>query len=693
VEGPPSLDGLPELFYGDSAHPVSARREVLAFKLPERSLIYTFHLSSGHYDHLRWVGHGVSLPSTLSIRNYWGQEAATLKTPDATSADLLAPPQAPLALPAQGILSVAKWLIEKGWLWALSIILFLRFQQPIADGWRKFLTTSSDTRRPGAINGKILWLTIVSMAAAWFALGVPGAVRFDVGDDPAMEMLASGYVTGHPSEYLVFVNVLIGFVLKALYLGIPIVPWYPLLLLATVIFCLAGITRLLLQEDIPDRFCWLSLFGIVFGTYFLMHLQFTSTAYLLGLLGMFIFSQRTSRRSLVLAVILIVLGSLIRFDSFLLLLITTAAATWFLSRRPWMDKAVFFAAILILSWSGRTFDHFYYDQQDDWRTYRQYNTLRGDLHSTPKLTFSDQNKTAYDHVGWSENDFNMFSHYWLYEDPATFGATQLAYLDQHLSSDRSRLSILFLILIAIILAPAPVFLFLVIILHKVENRKLSPLFWAIILGPLLVILAYLVMTARVPGRVVVPVLYAGSLFVLLAARENGETCRRLGSTHPLPLVFITLTIFSLSNLWINAGQNDRAAKRIENSLKYLTPYAHETFVSSIDAVQLERLNPLTALAETQNVNIIHLMWSGGSPSFERQLQNHGSSSLFQSLAFDPNFRLIIPTSQWERAKSFGLYMQEHYHQNIQMTPIMLQDGKAAVFPDFTVMKAVHDGQP
>jgi hypothetical protein len=369
VEGPPSLDGLPELFYGDSAHPVSARREVLAFKLPERSLIYTFHLSSGHYDHLRWVGHGVSLPSTLSIRNYWGQEAATLKTPDATSADLLAPPQAPLALPAQGILSVAKWLIEKGWLWALSIILFLRFQQPIADGWRKFLTTSSDTRRPGAINGKILWLTIVSMAAAWFALGVPGAVRFDVGDDPAMEMLASGYVTGHPSEYLVFVNVLIGFVLKALYLGIPIVPWYPLLLLATVIFCLAGITRLLLQEDIPDRFCWLSLFGIVFGTYFLMHLQFTSTAYLLGLLGMFIFSQRTSRRSLVLAVILIVLGSLIRFDSFLLLLITTAAATWFLSRRPWMDKAVFFAAILILSWSGRTFDHFYYDQQDDWRTY------------------------------------------------------------------------------------------------------------------------------------------------------------------------------------------------------------------------------------------------------------------------------------------------------------------------------------
>ncbi len=54
---------------------------------------------------------------------------------------------------------------------------------------------------------------------------------------------------------------------------------------------------------------------------------------------------------------------------------------------------------------------------------------------------------------------------------------------------------------------------------------------------------------------------------------------------------------------------------------------------------------------------------------------------------------MIPTSQWERADCFRVYMQEHYHRKIKMTPEILSDGKPAVFPDFTVMKAVPDRQP
>jgi hypothetical protein len=693
IEGSPSQEGLPELFYGKPDHPVPARREILESKLPERSLIYKFHLPSGTYDHLQWAGHGVPLPATLSIRDYWDHEAAALKTADAGGADLLTASNAPLSLQSPSLFSLLKWLLQNSCIWALAVILFFALRGPMANVMQRFMKLPPDRFRLGMINGKTALLTILALTTVWLSFAVPGAIRFDVGDDPAMEMLASGYVTGHPTEYLIFINVLIGLLLKGFYLLVPQAPWYPLLLLSVVIFSLAGITYLLLQEDVSDRFCWLCLLGVVFGMYFVTHLQFTSAAYLLGLIGMLIFCQGTSRASLPFAAALVAAGSLIRFESFLLLLVTTAGAAWLLSRRRVSEKVIFFAAILFLGWSGQTFDHFYYDHQPDWQAYRQYNTSRGDLNMTAKLNFSEKNHPIYEHVNWSENDFKMLDIHWLYEDPAAFSADKLAYLDQHLSSDRSSLSLLINIVVAITLAPIPVLLLLVILFRKTENPKPSLLMVATIIGPILFVVVYLAITTRLPPRVMVPPLFASSLFLLVATRQNGEPSRRLASTFLLPLTFVTLTVLSLGSMWINAGQNDLASKRLVTSLKILAPYSDKTFVSSINSVLLERLNPLTALAETRNVNIIHLMWSGGSPSFELQLQRHGSASLFQSIAFDPNFWLMIPTSQWDRADCFSLYMQEHYHQKITMTPVILSDGKPAVFPDFTVMKAVRDGQP
>jgi hypothetical protein len=393
------------------------------------------------------------------------------------------------------------------------------------------------------------------------------------------------------------------------------------------------------------------------------------------------------------AIVLVGLGSLIRFESFLLLLATTTGAAWLLSKRLIREKALFVIAIGFLGWAGWAFDHSYYDGKSDWQTYRKYNKSRGDLNMTAKLNYNQENLPVFEHVGWSENDFKMLNIHWLYEDPAAFSADKLAYLDQHLSSHRSSLGVLVTIIIAIALAPAPVLLFFAIVFSRTQNSKPSLLMYFSIVGPVLLVVGYLALTTRLPTRVVVPVLFASSLFSLVAVRRNGETYRRLVSAVLLPLTFITLAVLSLESVWINARQNDLAAERLLDSLRLLAPYSDKTFVSSINAVLLERLNPLTGLAETRNVNIIHLMWSGGSPSFETQLQRRNSSSLFQSIAFDRNFWLMIPTVQWDRADCFSLYMKEHYHQNIIMTPVILSDGKPAVFPDFTVVKAVPDGQP
>ncbi len=693
IEGPPPQDGLPELSYGKADHPVSASREILASRLPERSLIYKFRLPSGTYDHLRWTGHGVSLPPTLSVRDYWGREIAVLNTAGVGSADLVASPTHPLVLPSSGILSLSRWSLENGWAWVLAVLLFFALRTPLATATRNLLAWHADRSAVEQINARTILPSVIALGAVWLCFALPGAIRFDTGDDPAMELLACGDVTGHPSEYLIFINVLIGLLLKGLYLLAPPIPWYPLLLLTVVIFSLTGITSVVLQEDLPDRFCWLCLFGIVFGTYLITHLQFTSAAYLLGLLGVLIFTLKTSRVSLAMAIALVAAGSLIRFESFLLLLVTTSAAAWLLSKRPLRERAFFILTIVILGWAGQAFDHAYYDCQPEWRAYRAYNKSRGDLNMTAKLDYNDVNRPVYEHVGWSENDFKMLNVHWLYEDPAAFSADKLAYLDQHLTANRDSLGALLVIVVAVALAPAATLLFLTMLSFSTEKPRPPWLIYIAILGPALFMIVYLADTARLPTRVLVPILYASSLFLLIAVRRNGETCRRLASTVLLPLTFVTLTVLSAENVWKNATKNAATTARISSSLQLLVPSADNTLVSSINAVLLERLPPLTALAQTRNFHIIHLMWSGGSPSFETQLQRHGSASLFQSIAFDPHFWLMVPTSQWDRADSFSLYLQEHEHQKVKMTPVILSDGKPAVFPDFTVLHAERSDHP
>ncbi|MCE0483103.1 MAG: hypothetical protein LV479_02565 [Methylacidiphilales bacterium] len=693
LEGPLSQEGLPELFYEQSGKSFSIQPEVLESKPSQRNITYKFHLYSGIYNHLSLARYDSRPPSMLSIHNYRDQEVATLTAPLGSFIGATIPFTGQVSLPPPNIFSLVIWFIENMWIWLSAIIIFLIIQKPVRIYTRSLLAIPASQLRFGKIDGKAVLLTLIAITTVWLSLGIPGAIRFDNDDDPAMQMLADGTVTGHPSEYLIFINVLIGLLLKSLYLLAPQVCWYPLCLLSIVLFCLAGITFLLLRDDVFDRFCWLCLFGIVFGTYFVTHLQFTSTAYLLGLLGMLIFSQQMSRNSLILAIILVAAGSLIRFESFLLLLLTTIGAAWFLSRRKWQDKAIFVVTVLSLALAGKAFDNFYYDRHADWQAYRHYNISRGGLHMTPKLNFNEGNQEAYNHVSWSKNDFDMFSSHWLFQDSAAFSADKLAYLNQHLSPNVTSLSVLFKIITAIYLAPSAVLLFLVILFHKVENPRQSLRALAVVVGPPLIVLCYLVLTARVPARVFVPVLYATSLFLLVALREDGETCRRLASRHFLPLLFVTLMVLSLVSGWTEVERNNREAKRLETSLKQLVPYSDKTLACSILSIKLQRLDPFATQTTARKLNLIHLMWSGESPSFKLQLQRYGSTSLFQSLASDPNFWLMIPTSQWDRAACFSRYMQEHYHQKIKMVPVILADGRPAIFPDFSVMKAVPDEHP
>ena len=60
-------------------------------------------------------------------------------------------------------------------------------------------------------------------------------VRFETNDDTAMNLIASGSLTGSPSELLIFTNVSIGYLLKWLYSTTSNINWYTCYLISIYI--------------------------------------------------------------------------------------------------------------------------------------------------------------------------------------------------------------------------------------------------------------------------------------------------------------------------------------------------------------------------------------------------------------------------------------------------------------------------
>src|ERR1035437_8469170 len=154
---------------------------------------------------------------------------------------------------------------------------------------------------------KVLGLAVLLNAflfSLFFAFATP---CYETNDDLGMQMIASGFYTGQPSEYLVFTNILIGWPLRTLYGLWPGWNWYFAYLVAVHYAALTAIAFVVLSR----RRGW--LFALFYGGFFLLaetrillELQFTTTAFLAGTAAVLLLVHglqpgRTRRWSLVIA--------------------------------------------------------------------------------------------------------------------------------------------------------------------------------------------------------------------------------------------------------------------------------------------------------------------------------------------------------------------------------------------------------
>jgi len=251
--------------------------------------------------------------------------------------------------------------------------------------------------------------------------------HFENNDDFVMMGVVSG-LFGSPDPHMVFINIFLGKFLAFLYSIDRSIPWYVIGQVLTIFLSCFLISYVILDNKPSDkrRYICLGLFYVFFAYECYVNIQFTKTGGIAAIAGLALIvrnvtKEKISYPQIVFGFVLSVIGSMIRFNSFMIAL--SAAGAFYLVylyfRRPKLKRIVIISVILAaagaFSLGLRLYDTYVYEHTDGWDTYREYNLERAKFLDRPMPAFSE-NRDLYDSLDISANDIFLFSH-WTFDDP------------------------------------------------------------------------------------------------------------------------------------------------------------------------------------------------------------------------------------------------------------------------------------
>lgn len=205
------------------------------------------------------------------------------------------------------------------------------------------------------LNGNIsLVYAITIVLTIFFSILILLDPAYETSDDTMMNYIAAGTLNGEPSQYLVFSNYLEGVFLKWLFIRFPGINWYPLFLYSIQLLAFVQITYVLNKANGTRLFFGLYLLlYTIFIVYVIINLQFTSTAFLAGIAGLLtllhlIKNNTTKPLSILKMTGFLLLSVLVRWESYVGLLVITAPVLIYHFRKPVFSKKHFIYGVTLL---------------------------------------------------------------------------------------------------------------------------------------------------------------------------------------------------------------------------------------------------------------------------------------------------------------------------------------------------------
>jgi hypothetical protein len=269
----------------------------------------------------------------------------------------------------------------------------------------------------------LLWAAVVNLILFGLFLTCATFV-YETNDDLMMQMIASGFHTGHPDEHLVFTNILIGWALRFLYGTWAGCNWYLIYLLAVHYASLTAIAFLVVSRRGGWLFTLLYLgFFLMVETHILLYLQFTTTAFLAGTAGLLLLVDgfRPGHPAHWPKVIagLAFAGLMCLIREHVALLLAVIACPFLLERfglagwRRLLGTGLACAGIFLVL---HGINRWAYQRDPAWAEFLECKPVLAQIQATALSNFIPKAAPA---IGWSENDGWMFSQFY-FSDPDVY---------------------------------------------------------------------------------------------------------------------------------------------------------------------------------------------------------------------------------------------------------------------------------
>jgi hypothetical protein len=212
-------------------------------------------------------------------------------------------------------------------------------------------------------------------------------IVFDDKDDVGIQLIAKGFYTSEPNQYLLFINVILGYILKFLYTLLPNFYWYSLMLFGFQFVSMTLLLKHLITQKLSIFYYVLIL--LIFQ-FLIIRLQFTTVASLLLITGYLTMKQNIiSNKYIILPLILIYLGFLMRLGMFLLMAYLFVMLFVFEKKHLkmlYLKKQNLIPLVITFILISVSFyvDYTHYNNKD-WKYYYAYELERGPLNDNPML--------------------------------------------------------------------------------------------------------------------------------------------------------------------------------------------------------------------------------------------------------------------------------------------------------------------
>jgi len=507
---------------------------------------------------------------------------------------------------------------------------------------------------------------------------------FQTNDDIAMMEFASGRTTGQPSEYLIYINVIIGKLLSFLYLNFPKINWYPIFFyfihfvsLTVILYCLS-----LEKRNIYSISIYLLLFSFL-ELYLLMNLQFTTTAFIAGLGGFILLltylNVKGKRFYLAMAgsIVLLTISGFIRRNVFYLIMGMSACVFGLklLERKSWKIPVILVVVMLLFGLTN-LFNDYYYQKEEDWGFYHEYNKYIGKINGYPDFGYSAKNKDIYNSVGWSENDVSMFRS-WFFCDLELYSIEKLDYVVSNIKVRRGITDVFKTLRRAFdnldkkVKWFAGLFLSIAILLL---SRKKNKYIFSVIFSSFIISI-YLSYLGRLPDWVFSPIIiFTGFTAAFFMCTENMSKRFKIYNnivTRLMVLIIcIVLVTFTFISVSSSSKINEVKQHQLEQVIEKLAD-ENKIYVSWGATGLSDKVIFFSTMQWKDYPHIIQLGWRIHTPYYNKTLEKYSVGNIYKAIVEREDVFVICGGAG---VKRFIKFMSEHYNKSVSSSLVYEIEG-------------------